>query len=151
VTYTNAEARQELLDSLAGAADRIGVALAYLSEAYEGMDDDAADRLEERLFRPTQTAYGRAKRTYAEFANRYGLPSRPFAQAATGLPNQPGVAIDEALQALREADDALGALQDSMLPVEVGDPELRAGLAEVRMLIGEIPDRARDIVRTLGR
>jgi hypothetical protein len=151
VTYTNAEARQELLDALAATADRIGGALASLSEAYEGLDDDAADRLEERLFRPAQAAYGRAKRTHSDFARRYELPSRTFGPAAIGLPTQPGAAIDEAVRALREADDALGALQDSMLPVEVGDAELRAGLAEVRMLIGAIPDRARDIVRTLGR
>jgi hypothetical protein len=38
-----------------------------------------------------------------------------------------------------------------MMPVEVGDPELRAGLAEVRELLGEVPTRAREFVRTLGR
>jgi hypothetical protein len=38
-----------------------------------------------------------------------------------------------------------------MLPVEVGDPELRAGLAEVRGLVGDVRSRARALVRTLGR
>jgi hypothetical protein len=38
-----------------------------------------------------------------------------------------------------------------MMPVEVGDPELRAGLAEVRELLGAVPGRAREFVRTLGR
>jgi len=38
-----------------------------------------------------------------------------------------------------------------MRPVEVGDTELRAGLAEVRELIGVLPDRAREFVRRLGR
>jgi hypothetical protein len=38
-----------------------------------------------------------------------------------------------------------------MLPVEVGDPELRAGLEQVRGLLGEVPGRARRFVRTLGR
>jgi hypothetical protein len=38
-----------------------------------------------------------------------------------------------------------------MLPVEVGDPELRAGLAEVRELLGGLRARARELVRTLGR
>jgi hypothetical protein len=38
-----------------------------------------------------------------------------------------------------------------MAPVEVGDAELRAGLAEVRELLGEVPPRAREFVRTLGR
>ena len=45
----------------------------------------------------------------------------------------------------------LGELQDSMLPIEVGDVELRAGLSEVRELIGGVRVRARELVRTLGR
>ena len=45
----------------------------------------------------------------------------------------------------------LADLQDSMRPVEVGDAELRAGLAEVRALLAPLPDRAREILRTLGR
>jgi len=43
------------------------------------------------------------------------------------------------------------ALQDSLLPVEVGDAELRAGMAEVRRQLGEVSRRAREFVRTLGR
>jgi hypothetical protein len=42
-------------------------------------------------------------------------------------------------------------LQDSMMPVEVGDAELRAGLAAVRSSVEEARERARDITRTLGR
>ena len=44
-------------------------------------------------------------------------------------------------------------LQDSMLPVEYGDPELRAGLAEVRELVGEVHARRALLFksRTLGR
>jgi hypothetical protein len=38
-----------------------------------------------------------------------------------------------------------------MLPVEVGDAELRAGLSEVRRLVGDVPARARGFVRVLGR
>jgi hypothetical protein len=38
-----------------------------------------------------------------------------------------------------------------MLPVEVGDPELRAGLAEVRVLLDDLTSRSREFVRTLGR
>jgi hypothetical protein len=37
------------------------------------------------------------------------------------------------------------------MPVEVGDPELRAGLAEVRELLGDVRSRAREFTRTLGR
>ena len=45
----------------------------------------------------------------------------------------------------------LAALQDSMLPIEVGDSELRAGLQEVRELLGQLRHQARELVRTLGR
>jgi hypothetical protein len=38
-----------------------------------------------------------------------------------------------------------------MLPVEVGDAELRSGLAEVRELLGDLRARSRELVRTLGR
>ena len=38
-----------------------------------------------------------------------------------------------------------------MRPVEVGDAELRAGLAEVRELLGDLRARARELTRTLGR
>jgi hypothetical protein len=38
-----------------------------------------------------------------------------------------------------------------MLPVEFGDQQLRADLAEVRRLIGPLPGSAREFVRTLGR
>ena len=37
------------------------------------------------------------------------------------------------------------------LPVEVGDAELRAGLADVREQIGGLAGRARELIRTLGR
>ena len=59
--------------------------------------------------------------------------------------------IDSAVEAVGRADGALGGLQDSMLPVEVGDPALRAGLEQVRVLLGEVPERARRLERTLGR
>ena len=38
-----------------------------------------------------------------------------------------------------------------MLPVEVGDPELRAGLSSAREALAAIPLGAREIVRTVGR
>jgi hypothetical protein len=38
-----------------------------------------------------------------------------------------------------------------MAPVEVGDPELRAGLSEVRELLGDVSNRAHEFTRTLGR
>jgi hypothetical protein len=59
--------------------------------------------------------------------------------------------LDAALEAVGEADLVLSTLQDSMLPVEVGDPELRAGLADVRELLGDLPARTRRFVSLLGR
>ena len=152
MTYVAAEARQELLDTVAEAIDEIASALASLGAAYEQLGTVPADRLEDELFRPVQTAYGRAKRTHAGFAQRHGLPTRTFAPANPGLPST-GIRgfIDEGVVAAAEADAVLSELQDSMMPVEVGDPELRAGLAEVRDLLGAVPGRAREFVRTLGR
>jgi hypothetical protein len=157
MTYTNAQARQQLLDTVAGATEEIGLALASLGEAYEQLDEQSADRLEQELFRPAQMAYGRAKRTYTEFAARHDLPADQgsadaFEQATRGAPSH-GVKgfLDSAVDAVERADGEFATLQDSMLPVEVGDPDLRGGLEEVRRLLGEIPGRARQFVRTLGR
>jgi hypothetical protein len=152
MTYTNAQARQQLLDTVARAIEEIGLALASLGEAYEQLDEQSAERLEGELFRPVQLAYGRAKRTYAEFAARYELPSRSFEPAPAGAPSH-GVKgfLDSAVDAVARAEGTLATLQDSMLPVEVGDPELRGGLEDVRKLLGALPGRARQFVRTLGR
>jgi hypothetical protein len=152
VSYIAGEARQEMLDTLGEAIDEIAVALASLGEAYEQLGTLPADRLEEQLFRPVQAAYGRAKRTHAGFAQRQGLPGRTFIPATPGLPST-GIRgfVDSAVDSAAEADAVLAELQDSMMPVEVGDPELRAGLAEVRELLGDVRARAREFVRTLGR
>jgi hypothetical protein len=152
MTYTVAEARQQVLDMLATAADEIGLSLALLSEAYEHLDEYAAERLEAALFQPIQAAYGRAKRAYAGFAERHGLPPRTFQSPSQVAPsNEARSLIDAAVDAAARADGMLIELQDSMLPVEVGDAELRAGLAEVRELVGGVRSRARELVRTLGR
>ena len=37
------------------------------------------------------------------------------------------------------------------MPVEVGDATLRAGLAEIRELVGPLPARALELVRVIGR
>jgi hypothetical protein len=152
MTYTTADGRQRLLDALARAVEEIGMTLAALGEAYELLDEQTADRLEQELFQPVQSAYGRAQRTYAGFADRHDLPGRTFAPASPSAPST-GVRgfIDGAVDAAGRADGELAALQDSMLPVEVGDAELRAGLQEVRELLGLLRGRARELVRTLGR
>jgi hypothetical protein len=152
MAYSAAEARQQLLDDVAAATERLGVALAALGEAYEQLDDYNADQLEEQLFRPVQTAYGRLQRTHAGFAGRHGLPARTFAAASGGHPSQ-GVSgfVDAAVSAVVAADGMLAELQDSMRPVEVGDAELRAGLSEVRRLVADVPARARAFGRSRGR
>jgi hypothetical protein len=152
VAYSTVDARQQLLDTLAQAADELGGALALLSEAYEQLDENTADRLEQELFRPVQSAYGRARRTHAQFAERHDLPGRTFAPAAPAAPAK-GVKglVETAVATVAQADATLARLQDSMLPVEVGDPELRAGLEEVRSLIDHTRSRARELLRTFGR
>src|SRR5437870_4761376 len=114
---------------LAEATDAIGVALASLGAAYEQLDEYRAAELEEELFRPVQLAYGRARRTHADFAGRYGLTSRHFEPPSAGLPSTGAKGfIGNAVVAVGRADTALAELQDSLLPVEVGDRELRAAL-----------------------
>jgi hypothetical protein len=152
MAYATAEARQNLLDAIAEATDRIGVALTAIGAAYEQLDEQSADRLEHELFRPVQLGYGRARRAHAGFAERHALPGRSFAQPPAGHASQ-GVKgyLDAAVVAIGEADVALSTLQDSMLPVEVGDPELRAGLSDVRELLGDLPARSRRFVSLFGR
>jgi hypothetical protein len=152
VAYTTADARQQLLDTLAEAADDLSVALAAISEAYELVDEATGDRVESELFAPLQAAYGRAKRTHAEFAARYELPAREFQSPGQGAPGR-GVKgfLDSGVQAISAADLKLATLQDSMLPIEVGDAELRAGLEQVRIGIADLRAHAHELVRTLGR
>lgn len=152
MAYTNLEGRQELLDALAEAADEIGYALASLGAAYEELDEPTADRLEEELFGPVQVAYGRAKRAYSEFAARHGLAGRSFEAQSPGLPSTRARGfIDHAVEAVGSAGGTLATLQDSPRLLEVGDRELRAGVTGVRELLGDIPHRARELTRTLGR
>lgn len=153
MTYTSDEGRQELLGATAEAAETIGGALAALGEAYELVDEDAAERLEGELFGPVQAAYGRMKRAHAEFAARCGLA--PHAFGSVPEPGAPSAGahgfVEQAIEAAEHADDILSELQDSLLPVEVGDPELRAAIADVRTRLGAIPVSGHELLRTLGR
>jgi hypothetical protein len=153
MAFTAADGRQQLLDTLAEAIEDLGLALASVGEAYEQLDDTTADRLEAELFRPVQLAYGRAGRAHAAFAERHGVAPRRFAPSPPRAAPSTGVRgfVEIAVDALHRADEGLATLQDSMLPVEVGDPEVRADLADVRTRIGGLPAQARAFVRTLGR
>ena len=77
------------------------------------------------------------------------VPAEP---QLAGRPSQ-GVRsfVDRAVAASGEADLILSELQDSMLPIEAGDAELRTGLAEVRGLLTGLALKAREFLRTLGR
>ncbi len=152
MTYIAAEARQRLLDEVADAIDELGRALAALAAAYELLDERSADRLEETLFGPVQKAYGRAQRTHADFAARHRLPGRTFTQPSPGAASRdPRAFLERAVEAVEEAENLFVELQDSMMPVQVGDPELRAGLADVRGLVAQAEAAAPQFLRTLGR
>jgi hypothetical protein len=152
VAVTTREAREQILDELAAALDQLALAVACLGEAFELLDDATAERLEAHLFRPAQKAYGRGKRALAGFASRFDLGAPELATPSPGVPSQ-GVKsfVARAVAAASEADRLVAELQDSMLPIEAGDPELRAGLTEVRDLVGGLPSAAREFVRVLGR
>jgi hypothetical protein len=150
--YDTQQARQDLLDAVGDAIDDLARALAALGVAYEQLDEHHADELEEMLFGPVQSAYGRAQRTHKEFAGRHGLPARTFQTPAPGAPSTGAKGfVDEAVDAVHHADVTLATLQDSMLPIEVGDPELRAGLANVRELVDGVRRNAKALTRTIGR
>jgi hypothetical protein len=152
MSFTNEEGRRQLLDEVNGAVHELAVAIACLSEAYEALDEDTADRLEAEMFRPVQAAYGRARRARSEFAERYRVAGGDLdgEPGAIGV-QEPRRYIERAVEATEAADQRVAELQDSMLPVDVGDSEIRAGLAETRTLIADVPARGRRLLRTLGR
>jgi|SRR5215213_347912 len=152
MTQSTQEAQKELLTAVAGATAHLGLALASLGAATEQLDEYHGSQVEDRLFRPVQKGYGLARRAHDQFADRHGLPrgrfgAPPAALASTGA----HTLIDQAAVEVGQADNAITTLQDSMLPVEVGDPELRAALAELRSTIGTFPASARGVVSRLGR
>ena len=152
MAYTTSEARQEVLDAVAEAANELGLAGACLTEAYEQLDEQSGDRLEEEIFRPVQLASGRAKRAHAGFAARHGLAVGAFEDRPAGLPSQGAAGfIERAAEAAAAADRVLGELQDSMLPVEAGDEQLRADLKAIREPLDGIPGKSRALLSGVGR
>jgi hypothetical protein len=152
MAYTNTEGREKLLDALTEATDEIGASLASLGAAYEQVDDQTADRLEEQLFGPVQRAYGRAKQAHAGFAARHDLPVRTFAPPADPPASRKARELIEDADAMAfRADESLVALQDEQALVEVGDVELRAAVAGVREALGVVPQRIEALLNTLGR
>jgi hypothetical protein len=150
VAYTNQDARRQLLHALGSATDEIAVAVAELTAAYEQVDEAAGERLEDRLFRPLQAAYAQAQRAYGGYARAHALPTRAFVAREPPVQDA-ATAIEAATTAAERADSELAELQDSLLPVEVGDPALRAAITRVRQLLGDVGTGARELRRTLGR
>jgi hypothetical protein len=151
MSYTAESGREQILEDVAEAAEELGKALADLGEAYEHLDERTAERMEDTLFRPLQGAFGQLKRTSEEFARRYELQARDFPPAPTPLPADARRMFERASESVQAADDTLAGLQDSLLPVEVGDEALRAGLSRVRVLIAPLPQTSEQLIRTLGR
>jgi hypothetical protein len=152
LAYTTLDGQRQLLDALAAAIEELALAIAAVSEAYEQVDEAGADRIEESLFRPLQSAYGTAKRAHSDFASRSGLQGAAFAPAPSSAPGAGARSLlERAVERARAADVELAELQDSMLPVEVGDPQLRADLSAVRIALDQIGRHARELLRTLGR
>lgn len=150
--YTREEGQRQLLDSLAQAAQEIETALGALGEAHEQLDEQSAERLEAQMFRPVQRAYALARRTRTDFASRNGMSNGELETPARGAPARGAKGfLEDATQAVERADAGLAELQDSMLPVEVGDAELRSGMSAVRELLGQVPPAAREMLRTFGR
>jgi hypothetical protein len=125
MSYTTAEGREQILRELDQASAQIELALGYLSDAYELVDVNLADRLEEQLFGPVQASLARARRTHSEFARRVGMQA-DSAKAPLGgaQPHGARALIEAAADAIDQSDHWISELQDSMLPVDVGDPEL---------------------------
>ena len=87
-----------------------------------------------------------------QFAERTGFEVSEYESPSPGLKSQGAKAfVERAVVATADADRRLADLQDTMLPVESGDAELRSGLSEVRTLLAVLPGNAREFLRTLGR
>ncbi len=151
MAYTTQEGRTQILDDSAAAVLDLAEAVSALGDAYETLDEDSADRLEAELFKPLQSAYGLLQRTHTEFAARVGLAAARFAAPQQTAVMETRALIERAADAIQAADDALAELQDTLLPVEVGDQELRTGLSAVRTTIAPLPELCDEFVRTVGR
>jgi hypothetical protein len=152
MAVTALEARTKILADLAVAVDRAALAVAAFGEAFEQLPDAAGERLQSELFRPAQRAFARGQRTHSGFAERHGLEGRTFELPSPGLASQgASVLVERGVAAAFDADRRVAELQDSLLPVESGDAELRSGLSEFREALAPVPGNAREFLRVLGR
>ena len=152
MSFTTAEARDRIIGDLEAAEEELGLAVAALGEAFELLATGSADRLEDELFRPVQKAYVRTKRTRTGFAKRVAHDTDEPERKQPGPPSQGAKGfVQQAAASAGQADLILSELQDSMMPVEGGDAELRAGLSEIRELLTPVRTSAGSFLRTLGR
>ncbi len=152
MAITREESQEQIIEALGLAIEHIALAVECLGEAFEQLSDSEGERLEADLFGPVQKGYGRARRTRDGFAQRVGMRPGPLTDLIPGPRSQGAKSfVERAEEAAGEADRAIAELQDTMLPIEAGDPELRAGLAEVREQLAGVPVAAREFLRTLGR
>jgi hypothetical protein len=151
VSYTAESGRLQILEETAAAVVQLAVALAELGEAYDHLDEHTAELMEDEVFRPLQGVYGQLKRTQSEFGDRYHLPVPSDEAATRPAPEDPRTAFEHAADSIETADQILSELQDSLLPVEVGDRELRAGLSQARTLMTPLPGACDRLIRTIGR
>ncbi len=151
MSYTTDSGRRQILDDASSAVTPLQGAIEALTELYEQLDEPTADRLEETVFKPLQAGYGQLRRTLTEFATRYGMRPPVFNSPNVALPNDPRTVLEHVADAAEEADEILAELQDTLLPVEVGDTELRAGLSGARTQISRVPAQCGDLIRIFGR
>jgi hypothetical protein len=152
VSFTTAEARDRIIGDLEAAEEELGFAVTSLGEAFEALPEASGDRLEGELFRPVQRAYARNKRTRTGFAQRVSRETDEPDSRPVGAPSQGAKGfVQAAAGAAGQADLILSELQDSMMPVEGGDAELRAAIAEIRELLAPVRTNAAMFLRNLGR
>ena len=151
MSYTTGSGRQQILEDAAAAAYPLNSALAAIAEIFDHLDEPTADRMEAIVFKPLQGGYGLLRRTLTEFATRSGLEPPQFYEPPVALPSSAHAVLEHISEWAGEADQIIAELQDTLLPVEVGDPELRAGLSGTRTQIAKVPSAVVELLRTLGR
>jgi len=146
------DARAQLVRDLAVEAERLGRALSQLGEVYDHLDETSAQELEGRLFRPLQKAYAVAVRAVRRYAEGHGLEVPDLTSPPPPLPAS-GVRelIERALEEVEAADAGIAAVQDGELFPEISDPQLRAGLGEVRTALAGCAEAGRALSRGFGR
>lgn len=151
MSYTSEEGRLQILEDTAGAVAQLALAIEQLGEAYDHLEEHAAERMEDSVFRPLQAAYGQLRRARTEFAARHNLTASEPPPGTTPAPHDARTALESAADSIEAADEIVSELQDSLLPVEVGDRELRTALSQVRTVLGPLPGACDQLIRTFGR